>query len=302
MHKDPLPTRSSNPPESPPIREAYEDFVLSRQAMRCSPATLIHYQYSAGQFVAWLERAGIRALEEVGPQHVRRWLAEISLRGAKDTTLHAKARGVRALLRFWHAEGHIPHPVGVTMPKLEQRRLPSLDAPQLAVVLQACTKPRDRAIVHLLADTGLRRAEACALTWGDVDLASGLVRVVRGKGGKARSVVVGVRTRRVLLAYRRTVKHDPDRPLLQTSTGERLKPAGLRMVFRRLSRRTGIPLSPHALRRTFAILSLRAGMSPLHVQGLLGHSTLEMTRHYAQMVDDDLMQAHREHGPMDTFL
>ena len=51
-----------------------------------------------------------------------------------------------------------------------------------------------------LVDTGLRCSEASALNWGDVDFKSGLVRVVREKGGKARSVVAGALTRRALLA------------------------------------------------------------------------------------------------------
>ncbi len=51
-----------------------------------------------------------------------------------------------------------------------------------------------------------------------------------------------------------------------------------------------------------AILSLKAGMNVLHLQSLLGHSTLEMTRRYVEMVKDDLSEAHREHGPIDRFL
>ncbi len=43
-------------------------------------------------------------------------------------------------------------------------------------------------------------------------------------------------------------------------------------------------------------------MNLLHLQGLLGNSSLEMTRRYVQMVDDDLIEAHRLHGPIDTFL
>ena len=49
-------------------------------------------------------------------------------------------------------------------------------------------------------------------------------------------------------------------------------------------------------------MSLRAGMNLLHLQGLLGHSTIEMTRRYVQMVDDDLLEAHKTHGPIDNFL
>ncbi len=76
---------------------------------------------------------------------------------------------------------------------------------------------------------------------------------------------------------------------------------GLRLMLRRISRLTSIPVTPHALRRTFVILSLRAGMDVLHLQALLGHASLEMTMHYAQMLDDDLLQAHQAHSPIDNL-
>ena len=92
------------------------------------------------------------------------------------------------------------------------------------------------------------------------------------------------------------------KPLFQTDEGGRFSFNGLRSLLLRLGQRAGVQVSPHALRRTFATMSLRAGMNLLHLQGLLGHSTIEMTRRYVQMVDDDLVQAHREHGPIDNFL
>jgi integrase len=63
------------------------------------------------------------------------------------------------------------------------------------------------------------------------------------------------------------------------------RPLSIRLAW--ISKRAGVHISPHPLRRTFATLSLRAGMRPMHLQGLLGHTTLEMTRRYTQMVDDD---------------
>ena len=65
--------------------------------------------------------------------------------------------------------------------------------------------------------------------------------------------------------------------------------------------RAGFYVTPHALRRTFTILSLRADMDVLHLQAMLGHSSLEMVQHYAQMVDVDLLQAHRAHSPIDNL-
>ena len=77
---------------------------------------------------------------------------------------------------------------------------------------------------------------------------------------------------------------------------------GVRMTLRRIGDRMGIRLTAHMLRRTFATYSLRSGMNVFHLQGLLGHSTLEMVRRYAQIIEEDLIEAHREFGPVDKFL
>ncbi len=126
--------------------------------------------------------------------------------------------------------------------------------------------------------------------------------VRKTKNKKARSVFIGIKTRRALLRYRRTISHEDNDPLFQTYSGTRLKPSGLRQVLRRIGEKSGIKFSAHDLRRTFATLSLRAGMNVLHLQSLLGHSSLEMTRRYVEMVREDLSEAHKEHGPIDHFL
>jgi site-specific recombinase XerD len=283
------------------LTDGYTDFFLSRQAIRCTPETLTFYNHTAGKFVLWLESQSICAPGEVGARHVRAYLAKLIGEGKASTTVHDHARAVRTLLRFWYSEKYLPEPVTFAMPKIEKKRLPVLSADELRRVLSAC-KIKEKAIVLLLADTGLRRQEACNLNWGDLDMTNGLIRIERGKGGKARSVVVGATTRRALLAYRRIITNITDRsPILLSQKGGRLTGNGLGELLHRLSVRTGVKFSPHALRRTFVILSLRAGMDVLHLQALLGHSSLEMVQHYAQMVDDDLLQSHHEHSPVDNL-
>lgn len=283
------------------LRDAYTDFILSRQAMLCTQSTMQFYRFTTGVFLTWCELQGVTSPEEVTARYVRQYLAELATKGRKDTTLHANARAIRTLLRFWHNEGYIPLPVKFEMPKLAKKRLPVLSAEQLQTVIKACNV-RDRAIVLLMADSGLRRAEVCALDWQDVDMQTGLVRVKQGKGRKDRSAVIGSTTRRALLAYRRTLGNYPDNlPIFRSRIGARLTGSGLLTVFRRLSRQTGVHITPHALRRTFVILSLRNGMDVLHLQAMLGHAGLEMVRHYAQLVDDDLLQAHRQHSPIDNL-
>ncbi len=168
-------------------------------------------------------------------------------------------------------------------------------------VLSVCNE-RDKAIVLLMVDFGLRRAEVCALNWEDVDLQSGLIRVQRGKGGKARSAAIGATTREALLAYQRTVYGCPyNSPLFLGRYGTRFTGGGLALVFCRISKRVGFLTTADSLRRTFTILSLRAGMDSLHLQALGGWADMTMVSHYAQMVDEDLLEAHRAHSPIDNL-
>jgi len=188
------------------------------------------------------------------------------------------------------------------MPTVAKKRLLVFNANEVHQILNACNNPRDKALILLLVDSGLRRAEVCALNWGDVDISSGIVRVERGKGGKAKSVIIGVHTRRALLKYRKDVNNDENEPLFQTNGGKRITHCALRPLIIRVGKRVGMHITPHALRRTFATLSLRAGMNVIQFQGLLGHSSLEMNRHYIEMLDEDLVKAHREYGPIDSIL
>ena len=77
---------------------------------------------------------------------------------------------------------------------------------------------------------------------------------------------------------------------------------GLRSVLLRIGDRAGIKVTPHALRRTFATLSLRAGMNLIQLQALLGHSSIDMTRRYVELLDEDLLEAHKEHRPVDMYI
>jgi len=283
------------------LQDGYTDFTLSRQAMNCTPSTMLFYQFTAGSFVLWIASQGVTDPQQVTARHVRQYLAMLIDQGRKDTTVHAHARAIRTLVRFWYAENYIPTLIKFDMPKLSRKRLPVLTAEQLQQVVKACNV-RDRAIVLFMVDSGLRRGELINLHWADVDIQTGLVRVRQGKGRKDRSAVIGAKTRRALLAYRRTLSSRNDNsPLFQTNEGTRFTGNGLMMVFRRLAKRTGINFSAHALRRTFAILSLRAGMNPLHLQNLGGWADLEMVQHYAQMVDEDLLQEHHAHSPIDKL-
>lgn len=282
------------------LLDAYTDFMLSRQAMNAARTTLEFYRFTAGKFLEWAENTyAVSDPKQITARLVREYIAELAKKGRSSTTVWNNARAIKTMLHFWNAEGYMQDAVKFDMPRLTKKRLPVLNAVTLQQVLKACNT-RDKAILLFMADSGLRRAEVCALNWDDVDLQTGMVRVIQGKGRKDRTAVIGATTRRALIAYRRTSKNR-EGVLFKTRTGRRFTGSGLLRVFRRLTKETGIHVTPHAMRRTFVILSLRAGMDVLHLQTMLGHESLEMTRHYADMVDEDLLREHKAHSPIDNL-
>jgi integrase/recombinase XerD len=281
------------------LRDAFTDFMLSRQAMNATRSTLDFYKYTAGFFLTWCEEHNVNEPHEVTARYVRQYIAELAARGLKDSTVWDHARAIKTMLRFWLDEGYISTPVKFELPKVAGRRLLVLTPAQLQSILKVCTV-RDKALVLFMVDSGLRRAEVCALNWNDIDMQTGLVTVKRGKGGKARSSVIGAKTRRAILAYRRTLS-DRNGVLFQTDDGGRFSGSGMLSIFRRLSKASGIHVNPHSLRRTFVILALRAGMDVLYLKAALGHADFAMVEHYAQLEDIDLVQAHQQHSPVDSL-
>ncbi|MCX6027549.1 MAG: tyrosine-type recombinase/integrase [Chloroflexi bacterium] len=285
------------------VDEALQDFYLSRRAKGCSPATLAHYEYSAGMFVQHLKRVSVARPCDVTSRCVNQLLDNLQARGVAEATAHAVARGTKALLRFWLREGYMTSPITVTMPRVTQKRGPLVAPDQLRKVLDQCHSRRDRALLLFLADTGVRRAETLALNWGNIDFTTGVVKIARGKGGKPRLVVIGAKTRRAVLAYRRSLPHSPGDidPVWQSRSSNRLAAAGVRALMIRLSRKSGIRITPHMFRRTFATMSVRQGMDMISLQRLMGHADISMTARYVDLLDEDLVAAHSEHG-LDTWL
>ena len=235
-------------------------------------------------------------------RHVRAYLAKRAKNRA-PATVHASARAIRAWTRFLETDGYLEHaPPRFDMPKVPPKAQPVLSPEDVRRLLAACASERDRALVLFLLDTGARRAEATGVDWGDVNLQTGVVRLRQTTGSRPRVVILGARSRRALLRYRRSIPHADANPLWQTSDGVRLGYAGIREVLRRTGKRAGVKVTSHTQRRTFATLSLRGGMNLLHVAALMGHADLTMLRRYAVVVEEDLRKSHEEHGPVDSLL
>jgi integrase/recombinase XerD len=182
--------------------------------------------------------------------------------------------------------------------KEDQKVLPTFSTVQVTRLVTWKPRTRCQRRLHLLVlfllDTGCRITEALTLRVADLDMDNLLV-TLDGKGRKQRVVPFSFELRKTLFRYIRDFERKPDRLLLASRNETRL---GRRVMLRDvklLCKRLGFDppgRTLHAFRHTFAVNYIRRGGSVFHLQKCLGHSTLEMTRRYANLVTTDLQAVH----------
>jgi integrase/recombinase XerD len=160
---------------------------------------------------------------------------------------------------------------------------------------------RDKAIILILLDTGIRLGELHRLKVGDVNLDNGeiYVRPYRdGRKSKARTVYLGQRAKQAIWKYIAKEQSTPrqDRELFE------LKASSIRLIINRIGANARVGHAhPHRFRHTFAIEYLRNGGDVFTLQRLMGHRTLDMTQRYLDIVRADLETVHRRASPVDNW-
>jgi len=164
---------------------------------------------------------------------------------------------------------------------------------------------RDKAIVLLLLDTGIRASELCRLRVEDVDLNSGIA-TVRPHGTRqkthGRAVFLSKRTIEAVWDYLASRTAHPADPLFIKTDGLVMDRMRLAHLVKRIGLRAGVEGAyPHRFRHTFAIQYLRNGGDPFTLQRLLGHRDMDMVRRYLALADDDAQRAHKTASPVDRW-
>lgn len=294
------------------LKSEIDEFLIDRQARNLSPRTVQWYTHSLNIWAEYTIGLGIHATQAVNPTSLRRFLLYLNERGHNPGGVNNIFGAVKAYLRWYQAEYAGPswaNPLTkVKNPRQPKEPLEPVPLEHVRALLATCTRSetgdRDRAVLLILLDTGIRQQELTDLTVGDVDIDAHSLIIRSGKGRKYRTVFFGNRTRRALVTYlRRRRNVAKDAPLWIGRNGRRLTKTGLREIIRRRAKQAGIPMPGlHSFRRAFAINSLRSGMDLVTLQRLLGHSSLAIIQTYLALIDDDLRAAHQRFGAVDNLL
>ena len=279
------------------------DFYVSLRARNKAKRTIETYAEAVDQLDQFLASKGMpRTVSAIRREHIEAFLDyllnekidERNGRRLKPATAKNRHASMQAFFRWLVAEGELKRSPMATMqpPKVDETLTPVLTEDELRRLLKACDgsgfrERRDMAIVRLLIDCGLRRAELCGLTVDDVSVADSFVTVQRGKGGKARAVPIGDKTAQALTRYLRArrVHRLASLPNLWLGKGGAVTPSGIAQVIRDRGMSVIPPidrvkLHPHALRHAWAHYFRMADGSETDLMTLAGWSSPAMLRRY----------------------
>jgi site-specific recombinase XerD len=234
-----------------------------------------------------------RPVNKITRRHIERYLEE-SGRTVSATTVRARLSHIRTFFD-WAVERRLvkSNPTtGIPNAKVPRRLPRALPAAEVAKAYAACRGSRERLMVALAVQCGLRVAEIASLQIGDVDFRTRSLTVV-GKGDKERALPVPSEAWAAVTAYLEEV-HARSGPLIRSERCEHegLSAERVSALLSRLMRDAGLKESGHALRHTFATDVLRGGANVREVQLALGHACLSTTQIYLGRVSvEELREA-----------
>ena len=161
---------------------------------------------------------------------------------------------------------------------------------------------RDKAIILILLDTGIRLGELHRLKVGDVNLESGEVYIRPFRSGvksAARTVYLGQRAKTAIWKF---IAKQQSQPKQDAQLFDFQRSSSIRLIINRIGANSKVSHAhPHRFRHTFAVEYLRNQGDVFTLQRLMGHKTLSMTLRYVEFVKADLEVAHRRASPVDNW-
>ncbi len=279
-----------------------------------SPNTLTAYRHDLGAYLGYIEAHSLK-LDEVNRGHIGYYMRTLKEQGLKDKTVSRFFYVARGFHKFCKNEKLIEVDVTEVMeiPRLEKKLPQWLNKPEIDALLKTVDKAcpthhkkkeradvRDRAVIHLLFNSGMRVSELVGIRLKDINLKEKTVRVF-GKGSKERICFFGRECAKILGFYfksRKFFKTKTDH-FFTGKRGGALTREFIWQMVRKYGKLAGIekPIHPHTLRHSMATAVLNKGTDIRFVQELLGHADISTTQIYTHVSLDRLREIHKIFHP-----
>lgn len=276
---------------------------------RYSKHTLISYQNDLVQFQSFLDDHFITDFTEVSFHQVRNFIVQLNEAGLSERSINRKISALRSFFKYLKNNEVVKgNPMlkikALKQPKRLVRDIPEKDLEKLLnpeMYPDVFEGERDRLIIELFYQTGIRKSELIAIKLGDLDFVNNTLKVL-GKGNKERLVLFSEGLKNLMIDHinNRGTRWSVDGDLLfLTVKGKKLYP---KLVYDVVNKYLSVvssadKKSPHVLRHSFATHMLNKGADLNTIKELLGHANLNATQIYTHASIEKLKSVYNQTHP-----
>lgn len=286
--------------------EAFLVYLATEQ--RRSVYTTTTYRTTLEDFACYLNQQGIQNISDITPNEVRNWQAEHTAAGEATNTILKRLATLRSWFTFMRRKKWIKKDImaKVSTPKRPQQKPIFFREKEVEKIYNTDLFPknfegrRDRLLLCVLYETGVRRSEVTGLTESCLDLNNLNIKVL-GKRNKERFIPIENELAHSIRTYL-TEKHELpqyDEHLFVNSNGKAIKQYKVYAIVKKymslLSNAERI--SPHIFRHTFATQMLNEGASINAIKELLGHESITTTEIYTHVSREHLKDVYKHTHP-----
>lgn len=279
------------------VFEAFDNFILSRELADLSPKTISGYQQFVTPFIRFL--GSDKPIEDVTQQDIQGYISTLLKKPLSRATRATYIRHVKIFLRWAETEYKVSYSARpIKVPKSPKRivRIYSDDEVREIFSCIHTDTPwitlRNKCIIALMYDSGLRQSEVCTLKRTNVSFSDNRM-TVWGKGNKERIVPLGALAREYMSRY---IEHCPypSESVFVNRRGQPLTCNAVKLFVSRLADALPFELSSHKLRHNFATnycidqYRIRGHVDIYRLMYLMGHEDIETTRRYLHMANEVL--------------
>lgn len=295
------------------LEDAVREYIYEIQCRNYTKRTIKGYKNNLLKLTKHLTvEQQIEELEEIRPQHIKEYLNQLKARGLSTTYINTILKNIRSFYKYCYQEGYSGNiALKIGWLKEEKTVIKSFSDEQIKKMLNyykgnSFREIRNKAIISMLVDTGLRNSELCDLRIGDV---RETVVFVHGKGRKERIVPISPQLKKLLIKFERVREGYLKDNILHYDNyflSYRCKPLtveGIERIVKICGEGIkGIRVSAHTIRHYYAQAQLRNGLDVYSLSRLLGHSTIDITKIYLQSIQDEsIIELSRKTSPLSNL-
>ncbi|MGG1675492.1 tyrosine-type recombinase/integrase [Neobacillus sp. NRS-1170] len=280
------------------------EYMFHIQVKGYTPRTIRRYKDNGKRFIAFLESEfEVTELDEVKTLHIKQYGMQLLKKGRKETYINSIYKRIRSFFDYAIDEGYIlpkHNPCGGVKwlneetPVIKAFTTDEIKALINAYKMTTYIEARNKLIIMVFADTGLRNLELCHLMKSNVGETT--IKIL-GKGKKERYLAISPALKKYLIKFDRIreqymkddFRHHDN--LFLSYRGKPLTVEAVERIVKIAGERAGITrairISPHSIRHTYAQMMLQNGCDVYSLSRLLGHEDISITKRYLQSLEDD---------------